>query len=121
MSNTSKELKRMCEGIAEGLKAYYEGEITATEEDYNHEEGEVLSLWDYFADGEVLDIEYTIGSDKSFRGVRLLVAFGGPNIYIDTMHKAVMGYWWGDRAEAWLPKEICDEIDEIWKEFYMCS
>ena len=49
---------------------------------------------DYIKD--VLDINYIINSDKSYKGARLLVAFGGPNIWIDTTTKTVEAYWGGD-------------------------
>jgi len=58
------------------------------------DEGDTLSASDYLAD--VLDINYIINSDRSYKGARLLVAFGGPNIWIDTLHKNVEGYWWSD-------------------------
>ena len=34
-----------------------------------------------------------------FNGCELLVAFGGPNIYIDTRYSLVSGYWGSDRVE----------------------
>lgn len=52
------------------------------------------SAGDYLEDA--LDIEYVVGQDKTYRGARVLVTFGGPNIWIDTQHNWVEGYWWGD-------------------------
>ena len=53
-----------------------------------------FSAFDYLQD--VLDIEYIINSKKEYLGARILVAFGGPNIWINTRTKQVEGYWWGD-------------------------
>ena len=81
-------------------------------------EPEQLSLYDYFAD--VLDIEYRVGSDKELRSVSLMVACGGPNIYIDTAKKAVLLYWWTDRAEYPISHDVCEEIDAYAEELWNC-
>lgn len=82
-------------------------------------EKESLSFFDYFNDA--LDIEYTVGSDMQYRGVCIMVTCGGPNIYVDTTRGEVWGAWWGDKASAWLPREICDEIDSVFEELYQCA
>ena len=79
---------------------------------------EPVSLYDYFDD--VYDIEYRIGSDKQFRSVCIMVACGGPNIYIDTGSRRVELYWWSDRASYPIPGSVCDEIDSIWEEYFNC-
>ena len=43
----------------------------------------------------VLEITYLTGAKKEFKGVELLVAFGGPNIYVNTRYNQVEGYWGG--------------------------
>lgn len=79
---------------------------------------EPVYMLDYFAD--VLDIEYRIGSDREFRSVRLLVAYGGPNIYIDTCSRQVELYWWTDRASFPLSDEVCDQINADFEELFNC-
>ena len=82
---------------------------------------EQQSLCDYFSD--CLDIEYRVsgrGRD-TFRSVRIMVAFGGPNIYIDTASKAVELYWWGDRASYPLSYDVCDAIDDWAAEMWCCQ
>ena len=49
---------------------------------------------------DALDIQYIINQDKTYRGARILVAFGGPNIWVNTQQGKVEGYWWGDDATA---------------------
>ena len=49
---------------------------------------------------DALDIQYIINQDKTYRGARILVAFGGPNIWVNTQRGEVEGYWWGDDATA---------------------
>jgi len=122
MSTTTNMLQSHVDSIAEELRRVYDGEVIADEGDalsYGIDEGEPLSFWDYFNDA--LDIEYTIGSDMSFRGVRVMVTCGGPNIYVDTVRGEVFGAWWGDTASAWIPSEICDEINTVFEELYECS
>lgn len=79
---------------------------------------EQLSLYDYFEDA--LDIEFCIGSDKSYRSVQIMVAWGGPNIYINTGSKSVELYWWGDHATYPIDRDACDEIDAWAEEYYSC-
>lgn len=80
---------------------------------------EPYTLWDYFDD--VYDIEYSIGGDMSYRSVRLMIACGGPNIYIDTGAKEVQLYWGTDRASYRLLSDTCEEIDSIFEECFTNS
>ena len=79
---------------------------------------EPVYMLDYFDD--VLDIEYRIGSDREFLSVRLLVAYGGPNIYVDTWSQQVELYWWTDRASFPLSSEVCDQINTDFEELFNC-
>ena len=72
---------------------------------------EVATIGDYFSD--FYDIDYIIGSNKKYKACRVLVAFGGPNIYIDTWRQEVQLEWWGDTATAGIPEELRAEIDEF--------
>ena len=99
--------------IADELKKVYAGSIKS--EEY---EDEPMDFYEFFKD--VYDVEYTVDSNKEFKAVSLLVAFGGPNIYVDTNTGTVRGYWWTEHAEAWIPKEICDAINDVFSEIYAC-
>ena len=49
----------------------------------------------------VLGFQWIVSSDKeTLLGARLLVAFGGPNIWVDTNRGIVEGYWWANSAFA---------------------
>ena len=75
---TSEEmLRRMCKNIAE--------DITAGKEDV-HEWME-----------DVYDIEWITFNDHSYKAARLMVAGGGPNIWVNLQTKTVDGYWGSDR------------------------
>ena len=116
MSNTSSELRRYVDGIAADLRALYEHEPTDEERERAEETGDSCDLYSYFSDA--LDVEYTISGRGDYLGSRIAVALGGPNIYVDTREGYVKGYWGCDREEAWIPSEICEEIDSIFEEYY---
>ena len=83
----------------------------------DNEYGETQTAFDYLQD--VLDIEYIVNSKKEYLGARVLVAFGGPNIWINTRTKQVEGYWWGDSCIMSYDKDEMD-IDGALSELYNC-
>lgn len=76
-----------------------------------------VTMWDYFEDN-TLDIEYTINSDLSYKAARVLITFGGPNIYLNTNNKRVELYWWGDTAYAALSDHAVEVIDAYFEDGY---
>lgn len=101
-----------CSRIAQELEEYYNGDIT-------NEDGEQLSLYDYFSD--ILDYEYTIDSRLEYKAIKLYVTLGGPTVWIDTNTNTIELRWANEKASYYLKSEIADAIDEIWEEFYNCS
>ena len=49
-----------------------------------------------FVNVDCLDINYITDRNKKYKGARILYAFGGPNIWIDTEREEVQGYWGGE-------------------------
>jgi len=49
-----------------------------------------------FMDG-VYDIEWITSQDHSYKAARLLVAGGGPNIWVNLQTNTVDGYWGADK------------------------
>lgn len=76
-----------------------------------------VNMYDYFEDS-ILDIEYTINSDLDYVGARIMIAFGGPNIYINTNNKRVESYWGFSRAEAALSDHAVEAIDAYFEDGY---
>ncbi len=76
-------------------------------------EGE-FSAFDYLQNA--LDIEYIVNVKGEYLGARVLVAFGGPNIWVNTRTKTVEGAWWSDSASASFRDEIGldDALSELW-------
>lgn len=139
---TDRENRAHCKRIADELEAYTEGTVYRCPEcgeviqwdnaQYNDDEGlytcqccgesfdecdlEPLGVYDFIADA--LDIEVSCSLDREYRGARIMVAFGGPNIYIDTARKAVELYWWTDRAEYPISSSAADALDEAIEEYW---
>ena len=63
-----------------------------------------------------LDIEYIVNSKGEYLGARVLVAFGGPNIWVNTRTGIVEGARWADRAAASFTDNIGldDALSELW-------
>ena len=101
-----EKLRRMCKNIAEeitdGLKVDdTSGTGTVTE----------------WMEG-VYDIRYIVDSQKRYLGCKLMVAGGGPTIWVDTFSKEVRGYWGGDKVrEPFIDNLGLDEYNE---EMYSC-
>lgn len=77
---------------------------------------EQLSIWDW--SDNILDWRYIVEKDKSYRSVEIMVAFGGPNIWVSTESQSVELYWWGDRASYPLSSEAVEAIDEWAQEMW---
>ena len=80
-----EQLRRMCKNIAEEIT---EGKTR---------EGKNVYMQD-FMEG-VYDIEWTTHRDHEYRSARLLVAGGGPTIWVNMMTTNVEGYWGTDKVK----------------------
>lgn len=116
-----------CKMIAEDLMAIAEGRAYWDEDrnlNFVHEDEDIpedcdqVSMWDYFND--VYDIEYRLNSNKEFKSVALMVACGGPNIWVDTGHHMVELFWWGDYAYWSFDNATASEINCAFEELYNC-
>ena len=114
LKNEKQELRNHCLQIAEYLADPYQDQYN--DDGCLNEEGETPTAYDYLQD--VYNIEYYVDSNKEYLGARLLVAFGGPNIYVDTRYKKVEGHWWGDYAEVSFDDEL--GLDEACSELFNC-
>ena len=92
-SETCEEkLRRMCRDIAD--------EITAGNPE--GKDSKTASAWME----DTYDIRYLVDSSKRYLGAQLLVAGGGPTIWVNTWTKEVEGYWGGDRVNI----GFCDNL-----------
>ena len=77
---------------------------------------EQVSFYDYFENA--LDIDYIVNSQKEYKACRIMVAYGGPNIYINTWERKVELYWWTEYASFYLSGGTCAAIDELAEECF---
>ena len=95
-----EQLRRMCKDIAENIT----------------DGGQIGGVHD-FMEG-VYDIEWITYQDKSYKAARLLVAGGGPNIWVNLQTGTVDGYWGCDKVSHGFIDNI--NLDEYLEELYGC-
>lgn len=109
-NETVKALERITKDIAKELDEAAANNFMIKNEDSEDE--------DYFDD--ILDVNYLINSDMSYKAVKICVGWGGPNIYIDTESDRVVGYWGFKTAYYPLSYDTVCAIDAYWEERYLC-
>lgn len=109
------EQGRQCESCTECGADLHD---TNTCPECEHENCDTISGFDYIL--TALDFNYILNSDRTYKGAHLLVAFGGPNIWVDTSTKTVTGGWWGDSYSATYSMDEMD-IDGACEELFGCT
>jgi len=105
-----EQLRRMCKNIADSITNPQE--ITAKEEFGKLEKRtETASDW---MEG-TYDIRYLVDREKRFMGAEILVAGGGPTIWVDTFREQVTGWWGTDRVQWYFQDNLglndyCEEM-----------
>ena len=107
--NTNKELKRQLERFKKEIKKAYNKN----------------ALSDYLSETEIYNHDFTISLTASgkleYKSVSIMLAFGGPNIYLDTgADYELIGVWGGTREELYLEGDIVEEIDNYFEDLYEC-
>lgn len=103
--NSNKKLKKELE--------YFDSEMR---EAYGNDE-----LWEYLADLDIYSIDFTVrlcNRELVYRSVWLMLACGGPNIYLDTDERALIGAWGSDREKLYLDSDIIEGIDNYFESYY---
>ena len=94
------------------------GSSLETDETFDLDDLEDYTVYDYFSD--CFDIQWTLNSDFTYKAVRIMVACGGPNIYINTLSGDVELYWWTDSERYPMSTDVINAIDEYFEEYYEC-
>ena len=93
-----------------------DGETIDDIDEYLHQ----VDLWDYF-EGGIYNLEYRVpGRYDDPTSVQVMIACGGPNIYLDTKSGDVELYWWSESGRYPMRRETVDAIDEYMTELYNC-
>lgn len=117
----AKELEAIINGekhVCENCGCIIEGENLTICPECESEDITTSDVYSYFYDKEIFDIKYTINGDMSYDHVRLMIACGGPNIFIDTNTQSIRLAWWNEKAEFPLDLDAVEAIDEYWAEIY---
>ena len=101
-----EQLRRMCKDIADSISCPGEGDRTYPTTAYDWMEG-------------VYDIEWITYQDGRYKAARLLVAGGGPNIWVNLQDMTVDGYWGGDKCSWGFMDNI--GLDEYLEELHASS
>ena len=95
-----EQLRRMCKSIAEDIS---NGDGTSASE---------------FMDS-TYDIRYIVDREKRYMAAELLVAGGGPTIWVNLNTGYVEGYWGGDKVEHPFTDNL--GLDDYCEEMYGCA
>ena len=105
------QLRRMCRSIADSIDT----PEMITDEETGEKRTETASDWMK----DVYDIRYIVDREKKYLGCKLMVAGGGPTIWVNTWTNEVEGYWGGDKVlEPFIDNIGLDDYNE---EMYNCS
>ena len=75
-----QQLRRMCKEIADSI-TFPKDHVTASD----------------WMEG-TYDIRYLVDREKRYLGAKLMVAGGGPTVWVDLWDQEVKGYWGSDRV-----------------------
>ena len=76
------------------------------------DEPEQMSITNYINDNSLGDIRFEVDGKMELYGGKVLLAFGGPNIWLHD--DEIRGYWGGD-TETW---SLCSDAREALMEFF---
>ena len=102
-----EQLRRMCKDIAENITAGGGPDITRGAKDASS-----------FME-DIYNIEWITHQDHRYKGARLLVAGGGPNIWVNLVDGTVDGYWGFDKVKHGFIDNI--GLDDYLEEMHGCK
>ena len=106
-----EQLRRMCKDIADDISN------PKISKDDGGEAIELQTAHEWMED--VYDIEWITHNDHSYKAARLLVAGGGPNIWVNLQTNTVDGYWGCDKVSHGFVDNI--GLDEYLEELHASS
>ena len=104
-----EQLRRMCKNIADSITNPDPKFIGPEDEEPRQE---TASDW---MEG-VYDIRYIVDREKRYYSAELLVAGGGPTIWVSLYEKEVQGYWGSDRVTVPFADNL--GLDDYCEEMY---
>lgn len=80
-------------------------------------DADAVTIVDYI-DDNALDWDYIVSRNGRYNGVRIMIACGGPNIYINTFRRQLELCWWSETEACPLESHIADAIDEYMEDYF---
>ena len=111
-----EQLRRMCKNIADSITNPNQEFITHSVSGDEYEEPRQETASDWMED--VYDIRYIVDREKRYYSAELLVAGGGPTIWVSLNEMMVQGYWGGDRVNVPFSDNL--GLDDYCEEMYGC-
>ena len=108
-----QQLRRMCKNIANGITS--PEMVTFHDGEEGEKRQETASDW---MEG-VYDIRYIVDREKRYYSAELMVAGGGPTIWVSLNEMEVQGYWGGDRVTVPFSDNL--GLDDYCEEMYASS
>ena len=108
-----EQLRRMCKNIAEEITS---GKTTRLS-NYDSKCEVILEAGRFMED--VYDIRYIVDREKRYMGAELMVAGGGPTVWVNVYTNEVEGFWGCDRVTEPFIDNI--GLDDYCEEMYNCS
>lgn len=106
-----RKLTSQCQGFAEKTLEEWMGRDNGGEPESEPEEEDRAGLV-----RDPIDVRLVINRDGTVHGAQLLMAFGGPNIWVNTMDAQVEGYWGSHRVTIPMDLGIAREINSYYDE-----
>ena len=113
-----EQLRRMCKTIADDITEKAITRYNGYEGAAEHDESDEGTLSSRFMD-HVYDIEWITRNDHTYKAARLLVAGGGPNIWVNLQTNTVDGYWGTDKVQWGFIDNI--GLDDYLEELHSCK
>ena len=104
-----EQLVRMCKNIAESISSPDPKYIGPEDEEPRQETAHDWMEGTY-------DIRYLVDREKRYMAAEILVAGGGPTIWVDLWDKEVKGYWGRDRVNIMFTDNL--GLDDYCEEMY---
>jgi hypothetical protein len=105
LDTTKRQLRDMCKRYAEDASA---GDMRFSPVDGAEE----------FGHYEAYSVRYIIDGSGEYLGAKLMLAGGGPTVWLDTFEGEIQGFWGSDRCS--FPIYDYEYIDDYWEDMYKC-
>lgn len=122
-ADTRSNAERYADDIAQMIRDWQDsGTPFGLNEDYDPETDYLGDKWrnvyDYLQDA--LDFEIRTDLKGDYRSAKILIAYGGPNAWIDTATQQLIVAWWSEAEYRDLPGRFCEELDAAIEEMRAC-